>query len=360
MSMMVYYVMALTLYMEVSYEEVLRCLLQGLDWLGWPIQKAYLAGRAAISEARMRLGVQPMRRLYEECVQPVSNDLTQGACYRTWRLVSLDGSTLDVADTPDNEATFGRPGASRGRSGFPQMRFVCLAEIGTRILFGAQPGPSDVGERTLATRVVTRLESGMLCLADRGFYGAALWRAAQATGADLLWRVSEQVVLPCHQLLADGSYLSKVYPSPWHRLRDQEGLWVRVVDYRLEGIEGAEPIYRLLTTLLDPEQTPAQELAALYHERWEIETAFDEIKTHLRGGRILLRSKTPDLVYQEFYGLLLTHSILRGLIHEAAARAHLDPDELSFVHAVRVVRRKLPLGLCFPPSGEVEPLQPIA
>jgi hypothetical protein len=236
------------------------------------------------------------------------------------------------------------------------MRFVCLAEIGTRVLFGAQSGPSDVGERTLAAQVVARLEPGMLCLADRGFYGAALWRSAQATGAELLWRVSLQVSLPCHQRLADGSYLSEVYPSPSHRLHKKDGLRVRVVDYCLDGIEGSEPIYRLLTTLLDPEQAPAQELAALYHERWEIETAFDELKTHLRGGRVLLRSKTPDLVYQEFYGLLLTHFAIRSLLHEAAARANLDPDELSFVHAVRVVRRKLPGGLSLPPSGVAQVL----
>ena len=127
---------------------------------------------------------------------------------------------------------------------------------------------------------------------------------------------------------------------------------VRVVDYRLDGIDGAEPIYRLLTSILDPERAPALDLAALYHERWEIETAFDELKTHLRGARIVLRSKTPDLVRQELHGLLMAHFAIRGLIHQATLEADENPDRLSFLHAARVIRRKLSTFVALPPSPQ--------
>ena len=157
---------------------------------------------------------------------------------------------------------------------------------------------------------------------------------------------------PCEQRLADGSYLSRIYPSQQDRRRQRHGVVVRVIDYRLEGVAGAEPIYRLVTTRLDPEPAPAPELAALYHERWEIETALDELKTHLRGARIVLRSKRPELVRQEFYGLMMAHFATRGLMHEAALKADEDPDRLSFVHAVRVIRRKLHNFAAIPPREE--------
>jgi hypothetical protein len=191
-----------------------------------------------------------------------------------------------------------------------------------------------------------------LCLADRNFFGFELWNHARATGADLLWRIKKNLRLPCEKRLPDGSYLSRVYASPKEQRHGQNGVVVRVIEYRLEGIPGAEPIYRLLTTILDHEAAPATELAALYHERWEIETALDELKTHLRGSRIVLRSKTPDLVRQEFYGLMMAHFAIRGLMHEAALKADEDPDKLSFLHAVRVVRRKIARFTSIPPSGQ--------
>jgi IS4 transposase len=208
----------------------------------------------------------------------------------------------------------------------------------------------EVSEVRLAAELVRQLQPGMLCLADRLFVGFKLWRLASASGADLLWRVRKNQVLPCRKRLPDGSYLSCLYASPKHRRHDAGGLSVRVIDYRLEGVPGAEPLYRLVTTLLDPATAPARELAALYHERWEIETALDELKTHLRGARIVLRSKTPDLVRQEFYGLMMAHFAIRSLIHEAALSAEEDPDRLSFLHAVRVIRRKLPAAVAVPPS----------
>ena len=195
----------------------------------------------------------------------------------------------------------------------------------------------------------------MLCLADWQFFGHALWGKAAATGADLLWRVKRNLRLPREAALPDGSFLSTVYPSEKDRRHRTGGVRVRAVEYRLEGIAEAEPLYRLVTTILDPAAAPAAELAALYHERWEIEGALAELKTHLRGARMVLRSKTPALVRQEFWGLLPAHFAVRGLMHEAALRADEDPDRLSFLHAVRVVRRKLPLFAALPPSGAARP-----
>ena len=348
----VYYVIALALYMQSSYREVLRCLLEGIQWLRDPSAAIKVAGKSGISQARTRLGWEPLRQLHDQVVKPIAVPATKGAWYRGWRLVSLDGSTLDVADEKVNEDAFGRPGASRGSSAYPQIRFVSLVENGTHVLFGSQMDAYTTGEITLSKTVLPCLRKGMLCLADRQFFGYELWKQARATGADLLWRVKKNMRLACEERLPDGSYLSRIYPSERDWRHKTNGIVVRVIDYQLEGVEGAEPIYRLVTSILDHEKAPAQELAALYHDRWEIETALDELKTHLRGAKIVLRSKTPDLVRQEFYGLLMAHFAIRGLMHEAALKAKEDPDRLSFLHAVRVVRRKLPVFSAIPPSAE--------
>ena len=347
----VYYVIAMALYMQVSYREVLRCLLEGLQWLQGPRAPLRVASHSAISRARTRLGFEPLEQLHDELLRPLARRKTKGAFYRRWRLVSLDGSTLDVADEKRNQQAFGRPGASRGRSAFPQIRFVSLLENGTHVLFASRMGPYATGEITLAKQVLPALKKGMLCLADRNFLGYSLWRQARASGAELLWRGKKNLCLAVRRRLADGSYLSRIYPSERDRRNDTRGIAVRVIEYELEAVEDSEPFYRLLTTILDPEQAPARELAALYHERWEIEGALAELKTHLRGSKIVLRSKTPQLVRQEFYGLLLAHFAIRGLLHEAALEADEDPDRLSYVHAVRVIRRKLPLAAAIPPSG---------
>jgi hypothetical protein len=347
-----YYVIALALYMQSSYREVLRCLLEGIRWLLGPGAAVKVTGKSGISQARTRLGWEPLQQLHDAIVKPIAVESTKGAWYRIWRLVSMDGSTLDTADEKDNEEAFGRPPASRGKSAFPQVRFVSLVENGTHVLFGTRMGGVDTGEITLAKQVLSSLVPGMLCLADRNFFGFELWNQARATGADLLWRIKKNLRLPCERRLPDGSYLSRVYASPKEQRHGRNGVVVRVIEYRLEGIPGAEPLYRLLTTILDHEAAPATELAALYHERWEIETALDELKTHLRGSRIVLRSKTPDLVRQEFYGLMMAHFAVRGLMHEAALKANEDPDKLSFLHAVRVVRRKIAGFASIPPSGQ--------
>jgi transposase IS4-like protein/DDE family transposase len=351
---MVYYAIALALYMGSSTREVLRCLLEGLRWL-WGAEAVKVAGKSGISQARRRLGEAPLRRLYEEVVRPIATRASKGAWYRDWRLVSLDGSCLDVADTAANRAAFGRPGASRGESAFPQLRFVALVENGTHVLFGARLGGIGEGETTLARAALPALQRGMLCLADRQFFGHVLWQEAATTGADLLWRVRGNARLPREAVLADGSYLTTIYPSEKDRRHRTKGVRVRAIEYRLEGVADAEPLYRLVTTILDPARAPAAELAALYHERWEIEGALAELKTHLRGARIVLRSKTPELVRQEFWGLLLAHFAVRGLMHEAALRADEDPDRLSFLHAVRVIRRKLPLFAALSPSDQRRP-----
>jgi hypothetical protein len=351
----VYYVIALALYMRSSYREVLRCLLEGVQWLLDPSSAVKVAGKSGISQARTRLGAEPLKRLYAAIVAPIAESRTKGAWYRHWRLISLDGSTLDTADTVENEEAFGRPGSSRGSSAFPKLRFVALLENGTHVLWAARMGRYATDELTLAQDVVPALQKGMLCLADRFFPSYKLWQAAAQTGADLLWRTRQNARLDVEQRLPDGSYLSRIYASTSDRRNRRHGILVRVVDYRLKDVPGAEAIYRLITTILDHRQAPAKELAALYHERWEIETALDELKTHLRGAQIVLRSKTPELVEQEFFGLLMAHFAVRGIMHEAALKAGEDPDRLSFLHAVRVVQRRMARFVAISPSAEESP-----
>src|SRR5207249_4919207 len=324
--------------MRSSYREVLRCLLEGVQWLLDPSAKVKVAGKSGISQARSRLGSEPVKKLYDAVVAPIAEKRTKGAWYRQCRLVSLDGSMLDIADTAENEKAFGRPGASRGSSAFPKLRFVALLENGTHVLWAACVDKYSTNELTLAESVIPALRKGMLCLADRFFPSYKLWRMAARTGADLLWRVRGNARLDVEKRLPDGSYLSRIYASTKDRRKKRNGIVVRGIAYRLKDVPNAAPLYRLLATILDHELAPAKELAALYHERWEIETTLDELKTHLRGAQIVLRSKTPELVRQEFFGLLMAHFAIRGLMHEAALKADEDPDRLSFLHSVHVVQ----------------------
>ena len=348
----VYYVIAQALFMQVSQREVLRCLLEGVRWLFGAKVPIKVTGKSGISQARTRLGWQPVKQLHDELVGPIAVKKTRGARYKSWKLVSLDGSTLDVADTKDNQEAFGRPGASRGSSAYPQIRFVALVENGTHVLFGAEMAGCSTGEITLTKSALKRLKPGMLCLADRNFLGYELWKQAQGSGADLLWRGKKHLRLEREKELPDGSYVSHIYAGQQDFRKKTNGIQERVIEYMLEGVPGAEPLYRMVTTILDYDAAPAEELAALYHDRWEIETALDELKTHLRGAQIVLRSKTADLVKQEFYGFMMAHFAVRGLMHEAALKADEDPDRLSFLHAVRLIRRKLPTFAAIPPSAE--------
>jgi len=304
---------------------------------------------AAITQGRKRLGWEPLRDLYRVVVAPLATRASVGAWYRRWRLVVLDGSVLDVADTRKNQRAFGRPGASRGKAGFPQIRFVTLLENGTHVMFGAEMAGYRTGEATLAKKVITYLPADALCLADRGFFSYFLWNAALATGAALLWRVRDDLTLPKLRRLNDGSYLTKIYPSPAARAKDRDGVPARLIEYRLGG-KGEQ--YRLLCSIVDPRKAPAIQMANLYPKRWTIETALGELKTRLRGAKAILRSRIPALVRQDFYGLLLAHFGVRALMHEAALEEKIEATDLSFVHALRTVGRYLPLYVSFFPSDQ--------
>ncbi len=338
----VYYVLAMALFSEASYEEVMRQLVEGLSWeSGW--QRVWeVPTKAAIFKARQRLGPEPLELLFGAVCQPLAAKRTRGAFYRGLRLMSLDGTTLDVADTAENVAVFGRPGSARGHgiSAFPQLRLVGLAECGTHAITSAALGPYTTSELVLADELLGWLSPGMLCLADRGFYSFERFHNAHATGAQLLWRVGSNVKLEREQPLGDGSFLTHIQRIRHGRDR-HTATQARVVDYTLEdpGLPATEQRYRLVTTMLDPEQAPATELAGLYRERWELEGVIDELKTHQRGPRMVLRSKHPDGVIQEAYGYLCTHYAIRRLMHDAALKADLDPDRLSFTRGLRAARR---------------------
>lgn len=345
----VYYVMALAVWREAPLEEVLRLVCEGLQWLDGADGPAVLPTKSAISQARSRLGEEVMRRLAQRVLQPVATPETLGAWYGQWRVMAVDGTCLDVADEAANAEFFGYPGVSRGRAAFPQARVVSLLECGTHVVTAAQLGPQRLSEKALAAQLLpAALKPEMLLLADRNFFGIGLWRQCCASGAKLLWRVSSTLKLQPLQLLEDGSYLSEVFEQSDSARR--RGLPVRVIEYTLEqSATPTEERYRLVTNILEPQQAPARDLAALYHERWEIESAFDEFKTHLRGHSTVVRSKTPELVLQEIWGLLLAHFAIRRLMWQAAGSKQLDPDRLSFTHAVRVVRRKMPHAAALPP-----------
>jgi hypothetical protein len=347
----VYYVVALALYRAEGSREVLRLLLEGLRAIVGLGVEVVPPTKAAISRARSRLGMEPVKELYDRIVGPVADERTQGAFYRGWHLVALDGFTLETPDTVANEEAFGRPRSpSGGTSAYPLVRGVGLVEVGTHIAFGVVLGNYYTGEVTLAREVVPRLKKGMLCLADRYFPGFELWSQAVETGADLVWRVRSGIRFVEEERLPDGSYHSR-FPS---RRKGAE-MRVRVIEYKVKNQKGEDQDVRIITSILDWRLAPADELAALYAQRWEFETALDEFKTHLRGARTVLRSQTPDLVRQEVYGLLLAHFALRGLMHEAAVHAGKDPDRISFVHTVRVARRTLPRFAALPPSGLEKP-----
>jgi hypothetical protein len=338
----VYYVLALALFAYSSYEEVMRQLVEGLGWeSGWR-QSWEVPRKGSIFKARQRLGPEPLELLFRAVARPLACASTRGAFYRGLRLVSLDGTCLDVADTDANEQLFGRPGSSRREGGgaFPQLRLVALAESGTHAIFDAALGPYTCSERQLADRLWGSLSAGMLCLADRSFYGFERFHTAASTGAQLLWRVSSDVGLEREQTLPDGSYLTHISRSNHGRAR-RRGSRARVVEYRLDepALADDDQRYRLITTILDPDAAPAGELAALYPQRWELESALDELKTHQRGPRVVLRSKHPDGVYQEAYGHLCTHYAIRRVMHDAALKADLVPHRLSFIRSLRAARR---------------------
>jgi len=321
----------------------------GLAWAHREEGSGRLANKAAISHARDRLGPEPMALLFERVAQPLADKDTPGCWLAGRRLVAIDGTCLDLPDTPANDSHFGRPGVNKGeRSAFPQARVVALAECGTHAMFEAVIGPYTTSENALSVELLTKLRPGMLCLADRGFYSFQAWQKASTTGADLLWRVKDNLKLAVVKDLPDGSWLAEVFDSTRDRTR-RDPRTVRVIEYTIEdGRERSGP-YRLLTTILDHRKAPAVGLAAAYAQRWEIETAFDELKTHQRGPRAVLRSKSPELVTQEIWGHLCCHYAIRSLMLDAAEHAGNDPDRVSFVAALRVSRRSIAGQGAFPP-----------
>ena len=283
----VYYVLTLGLYMGVAYEEVLRLTLEALNFLGLPGKRE--VSKSALSQARTRLGWQVMARLAEECLEPIAQPHTQGAWFKDLRVVSADGSTLDVPDEAPNAQAFGRPVAWQGKSAYPKVRFVGLLEGGTHVMFALALVAYSDSETTLFGQLIPRLKPDMLCLADRFFLGYKLWCKARQTGAQLLWRVKKNAVFPVQQALLDGSYVSQLRPDRASRLAGCQPQTVRIIEYHLDGDRQAEPLYRLVTSVLDPELASAQELAQLYCERWEIDPDRLSFKTSLQ----IVRAKLP-------------------------------------------------------------------
>jgi hypothetical protein len=347
---MAYFSVGMALYSEGSYEDIFGCLTDGLSWSsGWS-EEFSPPSKSGIFQARVRLGAQPVEALFRRVAAPLADGATPGSWLAGRRLVAIDGTSVDVADTPANAEFFGRPGVNKGeQAAFPQARVVALAECGTHAIFDAEVGKYTESEIELAKRLVGRLETGMLVTADRGFCGFWLWQKAAATGADLLWRAKSNMKPRHVETLADGSWLAELRPGG-NAGRKTSPLPIRVVDYEIDDGRGATGPYRLFTTILDPAEASATELAAAYAQRWEIESTFDELKTHQRGPRTVLRSKSPELVKQEIWGHLCCHYAIRVLMADTANHAGRDPDQVSFVAALRIVRRSIAHTGDFPPS----------
>lgn len=361
---MAYFAIGMGLYSEGSYEDVLAQLTDGLSWASGWAQEYPLPSKSAIFQARQRLGSQPLEDLFARVAKPLGGPDTAGVWVAGRRLVAVDGTCLDVADTPANDEHFGRAGVSKGeQAAFPMARLLAVAECGTHAIFAARVGAYAESEGALSAELLPQaLQPGMLLSADRGFFSYALWRIAVATGADLLWRIRTDKAgpKPEHlQDLPDGTWLAHLRRKTPAAERNAEPMLVRVIDYTLDdgraqaqGDDAVVPTYRLFTTLLDPDQAPAVDLAMAYAQRWEIENAFDELKTHQRGPRVVLRSKSPDLVLQEIWGHLCCHYAIRSLMAEAAEHAGHDPDRLSFTTALRIVRQTVAQQGAFPPSAQ--------
>ena len=296
-----------------------------------------------------------MRLLFEAVAGPLATPGTPGGFWRGRRVLSVDGTTLDVQDTAANWARFGGPGTASAagravRGGFPKVRVVALAECGTRALIAARQGSYATSEKALTVELLPLLGGGMLVLADRNFAGYDLWGQAAATGADLLWRVGSIFPLPVQSVLADGTYLSTLAPPKDKRRAGAQPITVRVVEYHLLAADGSPTeTFLLLTNLLDPETAPAAELAELYHARWQIENAFGAFKSQLKGDGVVLRSKTPDGAEQELWALLCAYHAIRELICAAAELTDQDPLRLSFIAALDAVRGPVGDPAAFPP-----------
>lgn len=359
----VYYVLALALFFGESYEEVMRRLVGGLrflkNWSGeWKVPST-----SAISQARARLGAAPLEELFHRVAVPMARPGTRGAWFRSWRVMAIDGVIVDVPDTPENNQEFQHTSGGKGSSAFPVVRIVGLGECGTHAIVGAALGSWSTGEQTLVPQLLPDVEPDMLVLLDRGFYSYKLWHQLLDTGAAMVFRASSQLVLPVLEAHPDGSYRSVLLDpqiqrqvrkraaragADAHRVLAEAGTPCRVVEYMVPN-RGETETFCLITSILDHTAAPAHELAALYHERWEFELALDEIEIHQLGHGRVLRSKSPEMVRQEIWGILLAHYAIRHLMHEAADTADVDPDRLSFIRSLRLIRRQITGQAEFPP-----------
>ena len=331
----VWFVIVMALFCRDSYQQVFR-------WLH-RFRKGGTPGRSTLCEARRSVGVAPLRLLAEQVIQLQARPDTPQAFYGGMRLMGVDSFVVDVPDTPANERAFGRPGSGRSPGAFPQGRVLNLCELGTHVLWKSLIKPHRRGEHPMARYILRFLEENMLLLWDRNFLSFDLVQQVRARGAHLLARVKSNLIFTPTRRLRDGSFLAKLYPSPRHRMRDEGGLVVRIIEYTFDDPNrpGTGQTHRLLTTLLDERQHPAKDLIALYHERWEQELAYDELKTHQRE-RPVLHSQTPGGVVQELYGLLLGHFVIRKLMCDAAEQADVAPRDLSFVNTLKILRCRLP------------------
>lgn len=352
--LVVYYVLALALFMDMGGGRVMRRLAGTLSWAAVGVT-VVVPSEEALSRARARLGPAPLRLLFEAAAGPLATAGTPGGFWRGRRVLSVDGTTLDAQDTAANWQRFGGPGTASvsGRAvpgGFPKVRVVAVAECGTRALVAARLGGYATSEKALTLQLLPVLGPGMLVLADRNFPGYDLWGQAAGTGADLLWRASSAFTLPVRTVLADGTYLSQLAPGKDRARAGAKPITVRVVEYHLLAADGsAGETFALLTTLADPDTAPAAELAELYHRRWQIENAFAALKSQLKGDGVVLRSKTPGGVEQELWALLCVYHAIREVICAAADLTERDPLRLSFVDALDAVRGPVGDPAAFPP-----------
>jgi len=348
----VYLVVMLALYSDASVRENLRILLEpfrrafGAETVGVP-------SGCAISKARKRLGAASLAHLFDALAKPVATQETPGAFYRNLRVVATDGTTVEIQDTEANRERFGIHTNQHGPTGYPQVKAAILVECGTRVPLGCAYGDGDAYEPGLFDKLQPKLEKDMLLLADRLYYDFSRWKACAERAGALLWRVKSSLDLTPTTVLEDGSWLAIVRPSKalTRSGRSEKGdqCVVRVVEYRPVFEDGTEgELVRLVSTILDAKEAPAEELCHVFIRRWESETGFDELKTHLRGPDRVLRSQLPELVEQELYGFLLAYAVVRLTMAESARLERCPPRELSFVHAVRVIRRRI----SFPPGGE--------
>ena len=365
-----FYLLALCLVRHVSQKEVLRRLSDGLEWLNGLVT-VKITGRSGISQAKNRVKPEAMKAIFDRCVKPIAKPNSLGCYYRGLHIVVVDGTDIDLYDSKENAEYFGKSSNQFGECGYPKARAVALVEAGTRTVFALNVGKykinnddddveptgkrktsnrkkKEIGEIALASTLTNHLKPGQILLADRLFMAFKFFKKCRQSGADLLFRAREDRILQKERILSDGSYISTIYDS---EKGSKDSMEVRVIEFGLEATRDGkttETSYRLITTFMNAEKYPMDELAKLYRERWEVELMLDEVKNHLMDGE-LLRSRTPELVKQEIYAMIMAYNVIRYSMHEAAETEKIDPDELSFTHSKNVVERYLPKFGFFPP-----------